>query len=155
MLTKTEKKIVNFIQGDLPLEPAPFAKIAGMLGITEEELVKKITGLKKQGYIRRLGAVLNHRKIGLTVNCMCVWDTPKDRVENMARICKTHPMITHCYLRKKQPGWPYNFYTMIHAGTREECARLVKFISRKSQVSRYEMLFTQKEFKKTSPKYSI
>jgi len=155
MLTKSEKEILHFIQADIPLEVAPYKKIAASLGIEEQALVKKIKDLKQKGYIRRFGAILNHRKVGFKVNCMCVWDVPEEKIKSMAQACNKEPMISHCYLRKKQRGWPYNFYTMIHARSKADSTKIVEFISRKSCVKKYKMLFTQREFKKVSFQYGI
>lgn len=155
MLTEIEKQILNFLQKGLPLKTFPYKSLAVRLDISEEKLLEKIKQLKRKGYIRRFGAVLNHHKVGLTANCMCVWKVPDKRVLKIAKIAKTEPMVSHCYLRKSMPCWPYNFYTMIHGKTKTECISLIKNISKKSGVNEFQMLFTKKQFKKTSPVYKV
>ncbi|MFH1092934.1 MAG: Lrp/AsnC family transcriptional regulator [Candidatus Omnitrophota bacterium] len=155
MLTKTEKQILNFIQGDLPLKSFPYTHLAKKLNMAEDKIAEKIALLKKRGYIRRLGALVNHDMVGLKVNCMCVWKVSEEKIEKIGKLCAKAPAISHCYLRAIQRGWPYNFYTMVHAKTKSECLKTIKSIAKKSSVDDYEMLFTLKKFKKTSPIYSV
>ena len=153
MLTIREKKILLFAQRDLALERRPFAGIASELAITEQQVVATLARLKKRGYIRRFGAVLRHHAVGLKANCMCVWNVPASKIKTIAAAAVRDPRISHCYERTRPRQWPYNFYTMIHARTRAECRRVVETLARGSGVNDYAMLFTKKQFKKTSPQY--
>ena len=155
MLNKIEKKILNFVQGDLPIKSRPYAHLAEKLNINEDEISAVISSLKKRGYIRRFGALLNHGMVGLKVNCMCVWSIPEGKTEKIGIICSREAAISHCYLRESKHNWPYNFYTMVHAKTKTECENIIKTIAKKCKVTDYKMLFTLKKFKKTSPKYRV
>ena len=155
MLTKTEKQILNFIQGDLPLKSSPYASLAKELNIDEDKIAGIITSLKKRGYIRRFGAFLSHEMVGLRANCMCVWSVPEEKIEKIGKLCSQELGISHCYLRASKRNWPYNFYTMVHARTKSECQKTIKAISKKCKVDDYKMLFTLKKFKKTSPVYRV
>ncbi|MCG2712690.1 MAG: Lrp/AsnC family transcriptional regulator [Candidatus Omnitrophica bacterium] len=155
MLTKIEKQILNFIQGDLPLNSSPYAGLAKELNIDEDKIAEKIALLKKRGYIRRLGALLSHDMVGLKANCMCVWRVPEGKIEKIGKLCAQEPGISHCYWRVSKRDWPYNFYTMVHAKTKSECCKTIKSIAKKCEVDDYKMLFTLKKFKKTSPVYSV
>ncbi|HDH86828.1 MAG TPA: Lrp/AsnC family transcriptional regulator, partial [Desulfobacteraceae bacterium] len=53
MLDDLEKKIIHFLQGDLPLTERPFAVLAKRIGIDEGELLDRIKLLKEQGMLRR------------------------------------------------------------------------------------------------------
>ena len=46
MIDELDKKIISLIQGDLPLDPRPFAVMAQEIGITEEEFVERVPLLK-------------------------------------------------------------------------------------------------------------
>ena len=155
MLTREQKAIIGFLQGDIPVTPRPYAGLAEKLGISEAQVIKNIRTLKKEGYVRRFGAILDHHRIGLTSNCMCVWKVPAGKIETIAEVSKKQKQVSHCYLRKTVPGWDYNFYTMIHGASSQECFSVVEKISRRTKVADYKMLFTLKQLKKTSPKYSV
>jgi len=70
VIDELDKKIIGFIQGDLPLDPKPFAVMADKIGITEDEFVERIRSLKKRGIIRRFGATLRHQEAGFSSNAM-------------------------------------------------------------------------------------
>ena len=61
--------------------------------------------------------------------------------------------VSHCYHRPAAPGFPYNLYTMVHGRDEDECRRLVDEMSREAGVDEYQMLFSQRELKKTSMQY--
>ncbi|MBI4846568.1 MAG: Lrp/AsnC family transcriptional regulator [Candidatus Omnitrophica bacterium] len=154
-LNKTRKDILKFLQGDIPVEDSPYSGLAQAINTRESCIVKEIALLKKHGYIRRLGAVLHHRNIGLKVNCMCAWKVPHSLIKKISGISVRQKEISHCYLRKTAKNWPYNFYIMIHGKSKRDCINVVENIRAKSGVADYRLLFTKKEFKKISPKYKF
>ena len=153
MIDDVDKKVIRLIQGDLPLDPRPFAVLAEKAGISEEEFVQRVASLKKRGIIRRFGATLRHQEAGFSSNAMVAWIVPEERVEEVGKAMARFRAVTHCYQRKTTKGWPYNLYTMIHGDDREECYEIAKKISRKAGIHDYILLFSEKEFKKTSMQY--
>jgi DNA-binding Lrp family transcriptional regulator len=153
MLDETDKKVIALIQGDLPLDPKPFALLAERVGMSEKEFLTRVASLKKRGIIRRFGATLRHQEAGFSSNAMVAWIVPEERIEEVGRILGGFREVTHCYQRTPRKGWPYNLYTMIHGDDREQCKRTAERMSRKSRIGRYALLFSEKEFKKTSMQY--
>jgi DNA-binding Lrp family transcriptional regulator len=62
-------------------------------------------------------------------------------------------LVTHCYTRVPHPDWNYNFYIMLHAPTREECRHIADKLAKEAGISDYIMLFSVREWKKTSMRY--
>lgn len=153
MIDTTDKKIIGLIQGDLPVHPRPFAVLAEKIGVSEETLVDRIRELKEQGIIRRFGATLRHQEAGFSSNAMIAWLAPQDRIDEIGKIFARFREVTHCYHRAPQKDWPYNLYTMVHGGSREECRQIAERLSRSADLSEYLLLFSEKEFKKTSMAY--
>jgi DNA-binding Lrp family transcriptional regulator len=153
MIDEVDKKVIQLIQGDLPLERRPFGVLAEKAGISEEEFVERVASLKKRGIIRRFGATLRHQEAGFSSNAMVAWIVPEERIEEVGKAMAKFRAVTHCYQRKTVKAWPYNLYTMIHGDDREECRELAKKMSRKAGIQDYILLFSEKEFKKTSMKY--
>jgi siroheme decarboxylase len=153
MVSGLEKKIINLIQGDLPLAPRPFAVLAEQLGIHESVLLEEIRKLKKQGIIRRFGATLRHQEAGFSSNAMVVWNVPEERLEQVGKVIAGFKEVTHCYQRAPKKDWPYNLYSMVHGNSREDCREIARRLSREVGIDDYTLLFSQKEFKKTSMKY--
>ena len=153
MIDEVDKRVIQLIQGDLPLDLRPFAVLAVKAGISEEEFVERVVSLKQRGIIRRFGATLRHQEAGFSSNAMVAWIVPEERIESVGKTMARFRAVTHCYQRKTSKGWPYNLYTMIHGDNREECHEIAKKISRKAGIQDYILLFSEKEFKKTSMKY--
>jgi len=153
MIDTTDKKIISLIQGDLPLHPTPFAVLAERIGISEKWLIERIQELKEQGIVRRFGATLRHQEAGFRANAMIAWKAPEDRIDEAGTACAGFREVTHCYHRAPQKDWPYNLYTMVHGGSREECRHIAERLARAVNVSEYLILFSEKEFKKTSMAY--
>lgn len=153
MIDETDKNIIGRIQGDIPLAARPFAVMAGEIGVSEAELIGRIRAMLKNGIIRRFGATLRHQEAGYRANAMVAWIVPDDRVDEIGECLAEFSVVTHCYHRRPRKNWKYNLYTMIHGDTEDECMRIAQEMSEKAGVNDYSILFSLKEFKKTSMEY--
>jgi len=153
MITDLEKKVIALLQTDIPVVQRPFRQMAEKIGITEDQFLAVLTRLNQRGIIRRFGATLKHQKSGFKANAMVAWNVDETKVEQVGTAMAQFDEITHCYRRNPAPGWPYNLYTMVHAGTEPECLALVEKIAATVGESDYTLLFSRKELKKTSMKY--
>lgn len=153
MIDELDKKVISLIQGDLPVDPRPFAIMAKQIGISEAQFVDRVRNLKDRGVIRRFGATLRHQEAGFSSNAMVAWLVPDQRIDEVGDILAQFQEVTHCYQRKPQSAWPFNLYTMIHGTNRDQCHRIAKRMSRAADIHKYELLFSEKEFRKTSMEY--
>ncbi|NQT57312.1 MAG: Lrp/AsnC family transcriptional regulator [Desulfobacteraceae bacterium] len=153
MIDEIDKKVIGLIQGDLPLDKRPFATMAKKIDLTEEEFLSRVKDLKKQGIVRRFGATLRHQEAGFSSNAMVAWVVPDDRVDEAGSLLSKFPEVTHCYEREPQKDWHYNLYTMIHGNNRDLCIQIAERMSRSIGIDQYVLLFSEKEFKKTSMEY--
>jgi len=153
MIEELDKRIISLIQGDLPLSPRPFAALAKEIGLSEREFVEHVEDLKKRGIIRRFGATLRHQEAGFSSNAMVAWQVPADRIEEAGKTLAEFREVTHCYQRKTRKDWKYNLYTMIHGSTHDDCYHIAERMSRAVEIDDYVLLFSEKEFRKTSMEY--
>ena len=152
-IEEIDKKIVRLLQGEFPLVAEPYKELAVEIGITEEELLTRISAMREEKKIRKMGAVLRHREVGFTANCLCVWNVSDERVDEVARRMAEHPRVSHCYDRNREADWQYNLYTMIHGYSREECENIAAELAAATGIDNRRMLYTKREWKKTSMKY--
>ena len=152
-ISELDKKIVRLLQGEFPLVSEPYKVLAAEIGISEEELLARVTALREEKKIRKIGAVLRHREVGFTSNCLCVWDVPDECMDETAARMAEHPRVSHCYERNRATGWDYNLYTMIHGYSREECEAIAAELSTATGIADRRMLYTKKEWKKTAMRY--
>ena len=153
MIDELDKKVIRLIQGDLPLDLKPFAILAAKIGISEDQFIGRINELKKRGVIRRFGATLRHQEAGFASNAMIAWLVPDHRIEEVGKILAGFREVTHCYQRKQQGDWDYNLYSMVHGNNREQCYRIAERMSQSVGIDDYILLFSEKEFRKTSMEY--
>jgi DNA-binding Lrp family transcriptional regulator len=153
MLDDLDKKIIVVMQEEFPLVSEPYLEIAEKLGISEDELLKRLKGYYQSGKIRKMGAVLRHREVGYAANALCAWIVPEERIKEIGEMLAKDTVVSHCYARVSQPDWPYNFYTMLHAHTREQCKVIAQEIAERVGIQEYIMLFSTREWKKISMQY--
>jgi len=151
--TESQKRILALVQGNLPDGPEPFAEVARQAGVSVEEVLELLRGMKERGEIRRFGATLRHQKAGYGANAMVACFVDDADVERVGTFMASRPEISHCYYRVNCMDWPYNIYAMVHAKTPEECGLAVAELVRLAGVEEYDVLKSKKEFKKTSMKY--
>ncbi|NBJ16171.1 MAG: Lrp/AsnC family transcriptional regulator [Dehalobacter sp. 4CP] len=148
-----DKALIRILQGDLAPSLCPFSEAASRLGWSEESVRARIQDYKRDGVLRRFGAILYHRKAGFTSNAMGVWVVPEAQIEETGHIMAAFKEVSHCYQRPDLPDWPYNLFTMIHGHSPSECRKTMERISKVTGIRQYEMLFSHAELKKTSMEY--
>ena len=152
-MSDLDKKIVRVLQGDFPIVGEPYKELAARVGISEDLFLERVAALKEEKKIRKVGAVLRHREVGFSTNVLCAWEVPADRLDEVAKRMSESPSVSHCYDRNTKPGWPYNLYTMIHGHSMDECEAIAASLAKDNDVENRVMLYTKKEWKKTSMKY--
>ncbi len=94
-----DKAILNRIQTRFPLTPKPFGFIARALGTTETEVLIRVSRLKEDGIIRRIGGNFVPSKVGF-VSTLCTAQVPEEKVDLFTRTVNAFPGVTHNYLRE-------------------------------------------------------
>lgn len=113
------RKLVGATASGLPLVSRPYEAVGARLGVPEQEVIEGLKAMLEDGRIRRLGAVVRHRRLGFTANAMAVWDVPDDAVAALGAALAAEPAVTLCYRRARAlPHWPYNLYCMVHGRER-------------------------------------
>jgi len=155
MLSEAEKRVIRALQEEIPLTPEPYKALAKKAGLSIDEFLAIAQSLKAEGKLRRIGAILQHRRAGFMANGLCTWAVPAERLDELGQAISAEPAVSHCYCRKPAAGWPYNFYVMLHARTRSECEALAARLSLKNGLGSYRMLYSVREWKKASMKYFV
>src|SRR3954469_24294794 len=120
--------VIRATQGDLPVIPEPYAPAAAKLGVTQERLLDHMAGMAERGILRRVAAILFHRRAGFSANGMGVWGVPPDRIAELGPRMASFRGISHCYQRPTYEDWPYSVFTMAHGRSKEECDAILDAI---------------------------
>ena len=148
-----DRNIISLLQGDLPLESHPFAKLAQELGISEQDIVNRVIALRQKGTLRRWGAVLRHQQAGYDANAMVAWKAEEEKADEAGLIMSRYREISHCYLRQVPKLFAYNLFAMFHARSPEELIKLIVLASEQTGLKDYIIIKSLKEYKKISMKY--
>ncbi|WP_241004280.1 Lrp/AsnC family transcriptional regulator [Conexibacter sp. SYSU D00693] len=144
-----DKAVVRATQGDLPIEREPYARAAAELGMTQEQVVDHLRGMVDRRLLRRVAAILFHRRAGFSANGMGVWKVPEDRVLELGGKMAAFRGISHCYQRPTYADWPYQLFTMAHGRSKEECDAILDAIEQQlGCVEARATLYSSTEFKK-------
>jgi len=126
----TDKKILKVIQESFPLTETPFADVAGPLGLAEAEVISRIAALKQAGVIRRIGAVLDARSLGVAT-MLCAARVDRERMEEAADAVSSFRQVTHNYERDGD----YNLWFTVWAWDEDELDRTIRDIEGKAGIS--------------------
>jgi len=92
------RRILQALQDDFPLEAKPYEIVADRLQISKEDLWERIQRLLDEGVIRRIGASIDSRKLGWSSTLAAVSVEP-ERVDRAAEVIGKFQEVTHSYLR--------------------------------------------------------
>jgi len=148
MLDEIDRRLFALTREGLPLERNPYGALAHTLGISTEEVLSRLRRLCDRGVVRRVSAIVDQRRAGFMGNVMAAWAVAEDRADAAGAEIARQPEVTHCYLRKSAPGWPYNLYAMIHGPDGEACCRLVAKLTGRLGLSEPAVLPTVRELKR-------
>jgi DNA-binding Lrp family transcriptional regulator len=144
-----DKAVIRATQGDLPIVTEPYAKAAAELGMTVDALIEHLGAMADRGLLRRVAAILFHRRAGFSANGMGVWKVPDDRVLDLGPRMAAYRGISHCYQRPTYADWPYQIFTMAHGRSKEECDAILDAIAAENpEIEDRATLYSSTEFKK-------
>jgi DNA-binding Lrp family transcriptional regulator len=121
--------VIRALQG--PMEPVerPYDIAAAEAGMSTEQLLEHLRGMVDRKLLRRVAAILFHRRAGFSANGMGVWKVPEDEIIEMGGRMASFRGISHCYQRPTYEDWPYSVFTMAHGRSKEECDAILDSIA--------------------------
>ena len=144
-----DRAVIRATQGDLPVVSEPYAPAAAALGISVGALVEHLQGMVERGLLRRVAAILFHRRAGFSANGMGVWRVPEDRILEIGPKMAAFRGISHCYQRPTYEDWRYQLFTMAHGRSKEECDAVLDAIAAAiPEIEDRATLYSSTEFKK-------
>jgi siroheme decarboxylase len=149
-----DRVVIRATQGDLPLRTRPYAPAAAALRVSEEQLLEHMRGMVERGLLRRVAAILFHRRAGFSANGMGVWQVPADRIADVGPRMAAFRGISHCYERPTYADWPFQIFTMAHGRSKAQCDAILDAIERDvGCVKQRATLYSSTEFKKVRLQY--
>jgi DNA-binding Lrp family transcriptional regulator len=140
--------VIRVLQGDMPVVCEPYAPAAAALGMGQQAFLDHLSAMQERGLLRRVAAILFHRRAGFSANGMGVWKVPDEQIADIGRRMAAVRGISHCYQRPTYADWPYSVFTMAHGRSKQECDAVLTAIAEKTGISERATLYSSTEFKK-------
>jgi len=139
---ETDRKLLNIIQTDFPLSPRPFQELALKLGISEEEVLRRIRALKESGIIRRIGGSFDSRKLGF-FSTLCAAKVPPESLERFNEVINSYPGVTHNYQRNHD----YNVWFTFIGESEEKVEETLREMAERAGIEEIVSLPARRTFK--------
>ena len=97
-LDEVDKKLLNLMQGSFDLCRRPFAHVAGLAGVSEDEVMDRVQRLLDKRIIREITPIFDTRALGYQ-SMLVAAKVDSEHPHRAAKIINEHPGVTHNYLR--------------------------------------------------------
>jgi len=129
-MDEIDKKILNILQKEFPLEEQPYRIVGQRCGISEEETIRRVQRMKDEGMIRRIGAVFDGARLG-RVSTLCAARVPEEKIGAFVKVVNANKNVTHNYQRNHE----YNIWFTLSAENAKELEEFLKEIKEKTGVT--------------------
>lgn len=152
-LNELDVAVIRATQGPMEVRSDAFAPAAEKLGLPVDHVLARLESLQERGGLRRVAAILYHRRAGFSANGMGVWAVPEGEILDTGRRMAAFRGISHCYQRPTYADWPYSVFTMAHGRSKEECDAILDKIAEDTGITERATLYSSTEFKKVRMLY--
>jgi len=146
---------IRALQGPMAVVERPYDEAAAALGMPVAGFLAQLEEMQERKLLRRVAAILNHRRAGFSANGMGVWKVPDEAIQETGALMARTRGISHCYQRPTYPDWPYSLFTMAHGRSKPECDAILDGIAERTGIDgdRRATLYSSTEYKKVRLRY--
>ena len=141
-LSTFEKSLLNLLQGNIPIESRPFAKMAEELHTDEKTVIEKLRELKASGYLRRIGTFFDSNKLGYQ-GVLVALQVDSDEVERVAEFINKYQGTTHNYEREGN----YNLWFTLLTQSPEQENKILSAVRKMHGVKNMLKLKSNRKYK--------
>jgi siroheme decarboxylase len=146
---------IRALQGPMDPVERPYDRAAAEFGASTGDFLEHLRGMVERKLLRRVAAILYHRRAGFSANGMGVWKVPEDEIMETGRRMASFRGVSHCYQRPTYADWPYSVFTMAHGRSKEECDAILDSIAEECGMGPEDRatLYSSTEYKKIRLRY--
>jgi len=134
-LDEQDRKILSIIQTDFPAAERPFDILAERLNADGEDVLARISRMRQDGYIRRLGAVFDSRSLGYASTLVAA-RIPPERLPDVAETVNALAGVTHNYRREHD----YNLWFTLTAESEDRLGRIIEDLRCRTGIADFHSL---------------
>jgi siroheme decarboxylase len=141
-LDEIDRRLLNVIQTDFPINARPYDVLGQRLGITGDEALKRVQALSDAGMIRRIGPSFDTRRLG-HVSTLVAVKAPPERLKEVAAVVSSFPEVTHNYGR----DFDYNLWFTLVCERPDQIDAIIDRMRSKTGISDMRALPSVRTFK--------
>lgn len=111
-MDEIDLELLSAVQDGFPITARPFQDLGAARGLDEEEVIMRMTALQKEGLVRRIGPILDLRKLGRS-GMLAALKVSREEADSAAQIINEYQEVSHNYLRPDESG--YNLWFTVSA----------------------------------------
>ena len=134
MMDATDRAIVNNLQGGFPVCERPYAEAATKLGLSEDELIRRLDALLAQDALTRFGPMYHAERLGGALTLAAMKIPPQD-FERVADVVNRFPEVAHNYAREHS----FNMWFVLATETPQRIGEVLDEIERATGYRVYNM----------------
>lgn len=128
-----DEAIINGLQGNFPICERPFAEVAGLLGLCEEELLLRLQRLLDERVLTRFGPMFQVERMGGAF-VLAAMQVPDSVWEEVVDIVNAFPEVAHNYRRESDGRSDFNMWFVLATETPDGVAAVVQRLERATQL---------------------
>jgi DNA-binding Lrp family transcriptional regulator len=86
-MDEIDQALLSAVQDGFPITARPFRDLGRALGLEEEEVIERLAGLQKEGLVRRIGPILDLRKLGRS-GILAALEVPREDADVLATLAR-------------------------------------------------------------------
>jgi len=153
-LSDEHRAVLAGLQRGLEVTTRPFETVCPE-GMDQGRMFQLLGELLELGVVRRIAAVLNHRKLGFTANVMFAGHVAAEHIVEAGTMLARFSTVSHCYERKTFPDWPYNLYAMLHGRNMGQIQHTIDALDDTGFLESHQLLPTEAELKKKPVRHEL
>ncbi len=95
---ETSLKLLDLMQDHYPLVARPYAALGEQIGISEADVLARLTEARAAGVIRQICGIYDTKALGYS-SALVAMSVPPERLARAARVINAHPGVSHNYKR--------------------------------------------------------
>lgn len=119
-MDELDARIINGLQGGVPISERPFGDAAKRLLTTEDELLARLKRMLDEGLATRFGPLFNAERMGGAFT-LCAMSVAPDDLDAVAEKVNAHSEVAHNYEREHV----MNMWFVLATETPEEIDRVI------------------------------
>ncbi len=129
-----DRNIINLLQDGFPLSEQPYAEVAAQLGITEKELLNRLSQLLEDNTLTRFGPMYNAQKLGGAFSLVAM-QVPEKDFEKVTAVVNSYPEVAHNYQRDHD----FNMWYVLATETAQQINDVNNAIERRTGLKVFNM----------------